>query len=122
VCVFLVSRVSGFELVRKLLLCWWRKNSRFLTRALRLFGMTKTKNNRVRKVQSEKSGQESAVRKVAFGEIDLEESGYAFFHYNDTVFDSGGAGFLIQQLQGFVDWLVGEAEGAVVHGDHPTRF
>src|SRR5579859_1714926 len=52
----------------------------------------------------------------------LEESGDAFFHDYDFIFDSGRAGFLIQQLQRLVDRFVREAEGAVVHGNHPPRL
>src|SRR5579864_1450196 len=51
----------------------------------------------------------------------LEEPGYAFFEHDDTVFDSGGSGFAIEQLQRFIDRFVGQAEGAVVHGNHPPR-
>src|SRR5580658_5638502 len=52
----------------------------------------------------------------------LEESGYALFHDNYAVFGSGGAGFLVEELQRLIHGFVGEAEGAVVHGDHPARF
>src|SRR5579864_3749029 len=52
----------------------------------------------------------------------LEESRDAFFEDYDFVFNSGGAGFFIQQLQRFIHRFVREAEGAVVHGDHPARF
>ena len=51
----------------------------------------------------------------------LEEPGYAFFEHDDTVFDSGGSGFVVEQLQRFIDRFVREAEGAVVHGNHPPR-
>src|SRR5437660_5310163 len=50
-----------------------------------------------------------------------EESGYACFEHDDTVFDSGGSGFVIEQLQRFIDRFMREAEGAVVHGNHPPR-
>jgi hypothetical protein len=33
----------------------------------------------------------------------LEKPGYAFFEHDDTVLDSGGSGFVIEQLQRFVD-------------------
>ena len=49
----------------------------------------------------------------------LEESGHAFFHHYYSVFRSCCFGFLLEQLQWFIHRFVREAEGAVVHGDHP---
>ena len=40
--------------------------------------------------------------------------------HEDAVFDTGGARFFIEQLQRLVDGLMREAEGAVVHRDHPA--
>src|SRR5258708_3013563 len=51
-----------------------------------------------------------------------EEVSYAFFHYDCAVFCASGAGFMLEELQRFVGWFVREAERAVVHGDHPSRF
>ena len=36
------------------------------------------------------------------------------------VFYACGFCFLVEQLEWFVDWFVGKAEGAVVHGHHPA--
>jgi hypothetical protein len=52
----------------------------------------------------------------------LEESGYAFFHDYYLILGACGLGFLLEQLQRFVNGFVGEAEGAVVHGNHPAGF
>ena len=52
----------------------------------------------------------------------LEESSDAFFQYDHSVLDSGGAGFLVEQLQWFFDRFMREAEGSVVHGNHPAGF
>src|SRR5258708_3977049 len=51
-----------------------------------------------------------------------EEVSYALFHHDYAVFCASGAGFMLEELQRFVDWFVREAERAVVHGDHPSRF
>lgn len=49
-----------------------------------------------------------------------EETGYAFFQDEDAVLDACGLGFPLKQLQRLIDGLVGEAEGTVVHRDHPA--
>ena len=54
--------------------------------------------------------------------LDLEESGYAFFHDYYLILGACGLGFLLEKLKGFIDGFVGEAEGAVVHGNHPARL
>lgn len=50
----------------------------------------------------------------------LEKSSDAFFQNYDFIFDSRSAGFLIEQLQRFFDGFVREAEGSVVHRNHPA--
>src|SRR5580698_307498 len=52
----------------------------------------------------------------------LEESGDAFFKHDHFVFHPGFHRFALQQLQRLFDRLVREAEGSVVHGDHPAGF
>src|SRR6266849_2053101 len=47
--------------------------------------------------------------------------GDAFFEDQYPFLDPGLSGFLIQQPQRFVHGLVREAEGSVVHRNHPAR-
>src|ERR1051325_3835340 len=52
----------------------------------------------------------------------LEEASHAFFEHYDFVCDAGGAGFSIEQLQRLVHRFMGQAEAAVMHGNHPASF
>src|SRR5712671_2596059 len=60
-------------------------------------------------------------RKVRNGRM-LEKASDAFFQHNDFVFHSGLQRFAFQQLKRLFNGLMGEAEGSVVHGDHPARL
>src|SRR5215469_3580926 len=50
----------------------------------------------------------------------LKKAGDAFFENEDAILDPGGCGLLFKQLKRFFDRLMREAEGAVMHRDHPT--
>src|SRR5690242_20068281 len=50
----------------------------------------------------------------------LKEAGHAFLQNQNAVQHTSGLSFLLQKLQRLVYRLVGEAEGAVVHGHHPA--
>src|SRR6185437_10451953 len=45
---------------------------------------------------------------------------HALFKDDDVVADASFFRFVLEQLQWFVNGLVRQAEGAVVHGDHPA--
>lgn len=48
-----------------------------------------------------------------------EEASDAFFKDDYFVFDASLSRFALEQLQGFFDRFVREAESSIVHGDHP---
>src|SRR5215469_913194 len=52
----------------------------------------------------------------------LKKAGDAFFENEDAILDPSGCGLLFQQLKRFFDRLMREAEGAVMHWDHPARI
>ena len=50
----------------------------------------------------------------------LEEARDAFFKHDNFIFHSGGLHRALQQLQGFLNGFMREAESSVVHRDHPA--
>jgi hypothetical protein len=49
-----------------------------------------------------------------------EEVRDALFEHHHFVLHSGGSRFFLEQLERFFDGLMRQAEGSVVHGDHPA--
>src|SRR5213593_4701874 len=52
----------------------------------------------------------------------LKKLGDAFFHDQYSILNSSGFGLFFQESEWFLHGFVREAEGSVVHGDHPPRI
>src|SRR5690242_3339323 len=72
-------------------------------------------------IRSKVTRGESEILLSSFVNRQLKEAGHTFLQNQNAVQHAGGLGFPLQKLQRFVYRLVGEAEGAVVHGHHPAR-